>query len=162
MPSVFLSLGSNLDTRKNLTLAVSELRKRFGDITLSRVYKSKPYGFSGDDFLNLVARVETSMLPIQIVELIEGIHDLAGRQRGSDRFGPRELDIDLLLYDNLVIDEPRIRLPRSDVLKYSFVLGPLAEIAPNLTHPVSGKRMREHWEEFDHKSHPLVVQPGFL
>lgn len=162
MPVVFLSLGSNLQPRKNLSLAINELCKRFGAVELSSVYRSEPHGFSGDDFLNLVARVETSKEPGWIVGELEEIHDLAGRQRGSDRFGPRELDIDLLLYDDVVTNEDGLRIPRSDVLAYSFVLGPLAEIAGDLVHPVTGKSLREHWQEFDQKSHPLTVQADFL
>jgi 2-amino-4-hydroxy-6-hydroxymethyldihydropteridine diphosphokinase len=67
------------------------------------------------------------------------------------------LDIDLLLYDQLVLNEPPVRLPREDVLKYSFVLRPLAEIAPNYRHPVTGKLISEHWREFDAASHPLAA-----
>ena len=162
MPVVFLSLGSNLQPRKNLTLAINELRKRFGTVELSSVYRSEPHGFSGDDFLNLVARVETSKPPSWVVGVLEEIHDLAGRQRGSDRFGPRELDIDLLLYDDLVSNEAGLIIPRSDVLAYSFVLGPLAEIAGDLVHPVTVKSLREHWQEFDQKSHPLTVEADFF
>jgi 2-amino-4-hydroxy-6-hydroxymethyldihydropteridine diphosphokinase len=159
---VFLSLGSNLQPRKNLTLAISELHKRFGAVQLSSVYRSEPHGFSGDDFLNLVACVETRKSPSWIVGELEAIHDLAGRQRGSDRFAPRELDIDLLLYDDLVTNQAGLRIPRSDVLAYSFVLGPLAEIAGNLVHPVTGKSLREHWQEFDQKSHPLTIEVDFF
>ena len=83
------------------------------------------------------------------------IHDLAGRDRASNRFSSRPLDIDLLLYDDLVIDEPRLKIPRCDVLDFSFVLRPLAELAPGLVHPKTGKTMRQHWQDFDATSHPL-------
>jgi 2-amino-4-hydroxy-6-hydroxymethyldihydropteridine diphosphokinase len=62
-----------------------------------------------------------------------------------------------LLYDDLVVDEKPVRIPRNDVLKYSFVLRPLAELAPDFRHPVTGRTLREHWQEFDAASHPLEV-----
>lgn len=162
MPVVFLSIGSNLHPVKNIQLAVRELRRNFGEIQLSSVYRSKPYGFSGDDFLNLVAGVETDLKPEQIVALIEQIHTTAGRRRGGSRFASRELDIDLLLYGDLVSEDLRPRIPRRDVLAYSFVLAPLVEIAPDVRHPVTGKSLRQHWDEFDQDSHPLTVELGVL
>jgi 2-amino-4-hydroxy-6-hydroxymethyldihydropteridine diphosphokinase len=86
---------------------------------------------------------------------IELIHNLAGRDRSSDKWESRPLDIDLLLYNDLVLDDRRVRVPRDDILQYSFVLRPMAELAPQHRHPVTGKTMLEHWQEFDASSHPL-------
>lgn len=157
MATVFAGLGSNIDPEDNLHLGVRELRARYGDVQLSAVYRSKSVGFDGDDFLNLVARFETQASPEAICEEIESIHDLAGRDRGEGKWSARPLDIDLLLYDDLVVDEKPLRIPRIDVLEYSFVLRPLAELAPDFRHPVTGKTMYEHWQEFDAASHPLEV-----
>ena len=156
MPIVYLGLGSNLDAEENLRLASRELRNRFSLQKFSVVYRSKALGFDGDDFLNAVACIETELTPHDLCSALEMIHDVAGRNRTSARFASRTLDIDLLLYDQLVLNEPPVRVPRKDVLSFSFVLGPLAEIAPKYRHPVSGKRISEHWREFDTASHPLT------
>ena len=156
MPRVFLGLGSNIDAEKNLRLAIGELRSRFGAVQLSRVYSSAAYGFAGEDFLNLVASFETDRTPGDLLQQIEVVHDRAGRIRGPDRYTSRPLDIDLLLYGELVDPTAPLRLPRDDVLQHSFVLGPLAEIAPDLVHPVTGLTIDEHWRRFDAASHPLT------
>ena len=157
MATVYVGLGSNIDPELNLHLGIRELRKRYGELELSAVYRSKAVGFEGEDFLNLVARFESNELPVSICEEIELIHNLTGRDRDSGKWESRPLDIDLLLYNDLVIDEPPVRVPRKDVLEYSFVLRPLAELAPDVVHPVTGKTMLKHWQEFDAASHPLDV-----
>lgn len=156
MPVAYLGLGSNLDAEKNLQMALTEIRARFSLQKISPVYRNKALGFEGADFLNAVAAIETELSPRELSEELELIHDLAGRRRRPEKFVSRTLDIDLLLYDQLVMDEEGIRLPRSDVLQYSFVLKPLADIAPDYRHPVSGKLIGDHWREFDAASHPLT------
>ncbi|MEL7186477.1 MAG: 2-amino-4-hydroxy-6-hydroxymethyldihydropteridine diphosphokinase [Pseudomonadota bacterium] len=153
--TIFLGLGSNVDPEANLRLAIRELQRRFGDLTVSSVYRSAAMGFDGDDFLNLVVSMQSNCSALCVCESIELIHNLAGRQRSSNKWEARPLDIDLLLYNDQIIDEPPVRVPRSDVLEYSFVLRPLAEIAPDLKHPVTGRSMLEHWKEFDAASHPM-------
>ena len=155
MATVYVGLGSNIEPETNLHLGIAELRRRYGDIESSAVYRSKAVGFEGDDFLNLVARFESGDEPAKICRDIEQIHHLSGRDRQGGKWESRPLDIDLLLYNDLVIDEQPVRVPREDVLEYSFVLRPLAELAPDLVHPVTGKTMAEHWREFDASSHPL-------
>ena len=154
MAAVYLSLGSNIDPERNLAMAVAELQRRYGELELSAIYRSKPVGFDGDDFLNLVVGLDSAATPEQIEQGIEEIHRLAGRRRGEEKFSSRPLDIDLLLYDDLVREAPR--LPRADILEYSFVLRPLAELAPDVRHPVTGKTMQEHWQQFDQQCHPLT------
>ena len=155
MARVYLGLGSNIDPEDNLRLGIQELRRCFGGLSLSSIYESKAVGFEGADFLNMVVGFRTSDTPRQLQDRIESIHDLSGRNRLSDRFSSRPLDIDLLLYDDLVLETQGLRLPRCDVLQFSFVLRPLAELDPDLVHPVTGKTMSEHWQEFDAVSHPL-------
>ena len=155
MAAVYVGLGSNIGPEQNLRLGLSELRDRFGELQVSAVYRSKALGFEGDDFLNLVAGFESDSSPADICETIELIHKLAGRAGDGGKWESRPLDIDLLLYNDLVIDERPVRIPRKDVLEYSFVLRPLAELAPGLVHPVTGRTMLEHWQNFDATSHPL-------
>ena len=160
MAKVYLGLGSNIDPEENLRRGVRELRQRFGELELSDVYRSAAAGFEGDDFLNLVVGMKTDHSPLAINEQIEEIHRIAGRRRGEERYSPRSLDIDLLLYDDLIVDEPPLRLPRCDILEYSFVLRPFAELAPELVHPQTGRTLADHWRAFDEQSHPL--QPVHL
>jgi len=156
MVTVFLGLGSNIDARSNLRLAVSELRERFGELIVSPVYQSRALGFDGDDFLNMVVGLETDMSPHDLLDCFESIHALAGRVRGPDRYTSRPLDIDLLLFGDLVDCEPPLRLPRRDVLAHNFVLRPLSEIAPDLVHPATQRTISEHWQSFDAACHPLT------
>jgi len=157
MSLIYLGLGSNIEPEKNLGRAVRELRNKYGDLEVSAVYRSAALGFAGDDFLNLVVGLRSNDEPLEIVSEIERLHNLVGRTRGSDKWEARPLDIDLLLYNDRVIDERPVRVPRSDILEYSFVLRPLAELAPDLRHPVTGKTISEHWLAFDAKSHPLEL-----
>ena len=160
MTDVYLGLGSNLEPRANLVLAVRELGRRFELVRLSPVYRNAAVGFAGADFLNAVACIRTDDPPADIVAELEAIHDLAGRQREDDSFVSRTLDIDLLLYGDAVIEDSRV--PRADVLDYGFVLRPLADIAPDLVHPVTGRTIAAHWAEFDQDASPLHAEPDIL
>ena len=155
MATIYLGLGSNIDAEENLGLAVRELRERYGELDTSAVSRSAAVGFEGDDFLNLVVRLWSDETALEICEEIERLHKLSGRVRGSEKWASRPLDIDLLLYNDLVTDERPVRVPRDDILEYSFVLRPLAELAPDLVHPVTGRTMLSHWRDFDAASHPL-------
>lgn len=157
MTKVYLGLGSNVDPQKHLRLGIRELSRRFGVLELSNIYRNKAVGFEGEDFLNLVAGLETSCSAGEVLESIDELHAMANRQRNETRFSPRTLDVDLLLYGGQIIDSGRVHVPRSDILKYSFVLGPLAEIAPQLRHPETGKTIADHWADFDKDSHPIVL-----
>lgn len=156
MPLVYFGLGSNLRPEDNLPLGARELGARFTIRARSAVYRNPAVGFEGDDFLNAVIGVETDWPPDEICAALEDIHAAAGRRRTADPYVSRTLDIDLLLYGREIIDAPPVRVPRCDVLQYSFVLRPLAEIAPDYVHPVSGKSLAWHWQQFDQDLHPLT------
>ena len=156
MPIVYLGLGSNIEPQKNLRLGLRELERRFGKLDRSSVYQSKAYGFDGDDFLNMVVGLDTKLLPIEVYDQIEEIQRATGRDRVVRGYLSRTLDIDLLLYNDLILDQAPIQLPRSDVLRFSFVLGPLAEIAPKLIHPEIGQSYQDLWAAFDTDRHPIT------
>jgi 2-amino-4-hydroxy-6-hydroxymethyldihydropteridine diphosphokinase len=157
MTVVYLGLGSNIDPEENLRLGIGELRRRYGDLTISNTYQNASVGFDGADFLNLVVGFDSDDDPLAIHEHIERIHKMAGRKRSEDKFSARSLDIDLLLYGDLIDPDPPLRLPRSDILEYDFVLRPLSEIVPDFVHPVTGRTLADHWQECDTGGHPLTL-----
>lgn len=153
MPDVYVGLGSNIEPERHLRAAVRRLEAELGPLECSRVYRSPPYGFCGDDFLNLVVRFASDAGPAAVDALLTRVEDAAGR--GAERGGSRTLDLDLLLYGARV--DARARLPRSDVLEYPFVLAPLAELAPAAVHPVTGRRYAEAWAEMAALDLPLTL-----
>ena len=162
MVQIYLGLGSNIDPEEHLRLGIRELRQRYGDLAISAVYESASVGFDGPDFLNLVVGCRTEQSPLEVHEQIEVIHGMAGRKRGEEKYSSRSLDIDLLLYGDQIIDAPPLRIPRSDILDYAFVLRPLAELAPGIVHPVTGRTLAEHWADFDQASQPLMPAADIL
>ena len=155
MAKIYISIGSNIEAEKNIRLAVSALQEHYGKLILSSVYESEAVGFEGDNFLNLVAGVNTDEDVHTVVNVLRKIEDENGRDRSGPRFSPRTVDLDLLLYDDLVMNEDGLELPRDEITKNAFVLLPLEEIAPQLIHPVSGDTMCDHWMNFDRKSQKL-------
>ncbi len=119
----------------------------------SPVYESAAVGFAGDPFLNLVVGADTGW-PIEVVQRrLREIEDAHGRVRGPDRFAPRTLDIDLLTYGDAV--RPDLDLPRDEIERYAFVLGPLADVAPDEAHPTVGQSYGALWAAFDRAAQPL-------
>lgn len=135
MIKVFIALGSNLEPEKNIPLALARLETHFPDLTQSPIYRCEPVGFSGHYFWNLVATFSTSLPLLQLAEQLRALEFELGRAADAQKNAPRTIDIDILLYDNLVGQFGRISLPREDILKYAFVLKPLADLAPGLLHP---------------------------
>jgi 2-amino-4-hydroxy-6-hydroxymethyldihydropteridine diphosphokinase len=163
MARVYLSLGSNIDREHNLRGAIRELREAFGELTISRVFESTAVGFDGEDFYNLCVGLDTDMDVQAVNHTLHAIEDRYGRDRSGPRFSSRTLDIDLLLYDDLVIKQGKLELPRDEITKNAFVLWPLAEIAPNTLHPTLQRRIAELWRDFDKASqslHPVDFNPA--
>ncbi len=146
MPRVFVSIGSNIDREENIRGAIESLTRRFGPLNLSTVYETKSVGFEGEDFFNLVVGFDSSESIEEIREELRRIENLHGRKReGVSKFSARTLDLDLILYGDVV--DPAADLPHPDILRYAFVLGPLAELAPNLAHPVKGVPYHALWRQ---------------
>lgn len=153
MGRAYLSLGSNIDAEANLRSAVTALRARFGDITASQAYVFPAIGFEGDDFLNAAVVIHTDLDPHALNAWLHALEDAHGRDRSGPRFGDRPLDIDIVFYDDLIVDGPgHLQIPR-DELRHAFVLRPLAEIAPDHVDPRSGKALSMLWRA--HPEHDL-------
>ena len=152
---VYVAAGSNVEPARHLALALDELEQRFGPLTISTAFRNRAVGFEGPDFINLVVGFDTAESVEQVVDELRDVERLCGRTRAAPRWAPRSMDLDILLYGNLSCDEPDLTLPRPDLLRRAYMLGPLAEIAPTLRHPVSGRAIGELWESFDRASHPL-------
>lgn len=146
---VYVGIGSNIEQQKYIRLAAQYLNQAFGEqskLQLSPVYKTRAVGFDGDDFYNLVARFYTDKSAAEVEKTLKQIEHENGRQRNQGKFSARTLDIDLLLYDQDIIHNDAVSVPRDEIEKYAFVLSPLADLAPDLVHPQTGKSISEMWQ----------------
>lgn len=157
MSRVYLSLGSNQEPERHLCAAIDALRERFGELSVSPAYRSQSMGFSGTDFVNLAIGMDTDLSPSALNDWLHGLEDRNGRRRDVPRYSDRTLDIDIVFYDSLVLEgEGHLQIPR-DELKHAFVLRPIADIAPDYRHPVSGDSMAELWAAFPPEAEPMQV-----
>ena len=154
MAQVYVSIGSNIEPRRYISRGLDDMQQHFGGLILSSVYESVAVGFEGDNFLNLVALFETDKTVEDVIATLQMIETENDRQRiVGKRFSARTLDLDILLYDDLVNDE--LAIPRDEILKYAFVLLPLFELAPDVKHPVTGQTYAELWQAFEKKGQDL-------
>jgi 2-amino-4-hydroxy-6-hydroxymethyldihydropteridine diphosphokinase len=155
MAEIFVSLGSNIDRERQLRRAAQALTSAFDTLRLSPVYESDAYGFDGPPFYNAVAHAETALDLNAVLATLRAIEDAQGRVRQADSFHSRTLDLDLLLYDDLVLETPTVALPRDEILRDAFVLGPLVDLAGDRRHPVNGATYASLWADFDRAAQPL-------
>lgn len=160
MPEVYVAVGSNVEPEYHLALATGQLSKAFPGTRYSPWYRNRAVGFEGEDFINFVAGFSTELGLEAVVARLQAIEALCGRTRAAPRWAPRTMDLDILLYGECVMDTPRLHLPRPDLLKRAYMLGPLADLAPDLRHPSAGQTIAELWARFDQDAHPLVRVPS--
>lgn len=151
---IYISVGSNVDKEKHTKAGLQGMYDAFGELTLSSVFESESVGFEGNNFYNLVIKTSTSLSIAQVCSVLKQIEQDNKRQRGEQKFAPRTLDLDLLLYDCQVTSQP-IELPRPEVLYNAFVLKPLAEIAADEVHPIVNKNYANLWQAFDKSQQKL-------
>jgi 2-amino-4-hydroxy-6-hydroxymethyldihydropteridine diphosphokinase len=151
---IYISVGSNVDKEKHTKAGLQGMYQAFGELTLSSVFESESVGFEGNNFYNLVVKANTKLSIAEVCRVLKKIEQDNKRQRGEQKFAPRTLDLDLLLYDRLVTSQP-IPLPRPEVLFNAFVLKPLAEIAADEIHPEVNIRYANLWQAYDKSQQKL-------
>jgi 2-amino-4-hydroxy-6-hydroxymethyldihydropteridine diphosphokinase len=157
MVDAYVAAGSNVRPRENLRAALAALEREFPGLRASRAYRNAAVGFVGADFVNLVVAIATDLPPAAVVERLKTVEHACGREPGTPKWGPRTLDLDLLLYGKQAGTPNGPKLPHPDIERRAWVLGPLAELAPGLAHPVSGETFGALWRRFDREAHPLVA-----
>ena len=148
MPTIYLGLGTNIGNKKeNLTRAIEALSLALGNYTaLSTFVETEPWGFDSDNtFLNCVVAFDTTISPTELLDTTEEIERRLGRTTKSTGgvYHDRIIDIDILLYGNETIETLRLTIPHPLMHRRDFVLKPLAEIAPHVIHPTTGKSIEE-------------------
>ncbi len=149
MPRGYISIGSNIDKEKHIASSILALNERFGPLIKSDIFETEAIGFSGADFYNLVVGFDCDLPAKSVAKILKQIETDHGRTKSCQKFSPRTLDLDLILYGDQIINEGRLQIPRDEILTYAFVLQPLAEIAADLRHPISGQSYGQLWEQFD-------------
>jgi 2-amino-4-hydroxy-6-hydroxymethyldihydropteridine diphosphokinase len=156
VPEVYVAAGSNVAPERHLACAVAELGREFPGARCSPWYRNRAVGAGGADFINLVAGFSTTLPLREVQAQLRAIENRCGRVReGNGAGSPPALDLDLLLYGDLVCDEPGLTLPRPELLTRAYMLGPLAELAPQVMHPTAHRTIVELWRGFDRSAHPL-------
>ena len=134
---VFVGIGSNINQVKHINACLKSLKKEFIDLELSPTYESSSMGFNGPNFYNLVATFRTTYDVVELKRILNAIESDNGRSLGEVKFSSRTLDIDILYYDNLV--DVQKNIPRSEIVKFDFVLRPLHDLCPGHIHPITQK-----------------------
>ncbi|MEQ1620740.1 MAG: 2-amino-4-hydroxy-6-hydroxymethyldihydropteridine diphosphokinase [Methylococcales bacterium] len=162
MTKGFISIGSNIDKEINIPASLKALNECFGQLSVSSIYESEAVGFEGDTFYNLIVGFDSDLDVKTVAKQLRQIELDHGRSRNSEKFSPRTLDLDLILYGDVIINDGRLQIPRDEIERYAFVLEPLAEIAPTLKHPISHLSYDNLWANFDKSQLKQWRVPGSI
>lgn len=146
MPEVFVSIGSNIDRKRSISEGIEALWRRYGILRLSSIYETDAVGFDGEPFYNLVAAFRSDESPQSINAFFKQVEQEQGRDPEGQKFAPRTLDIDLLLYGDMISEQQGLQLPRDEIERYAFVLEPLAEIEPDMRYPGRDETFMSMWQ----------------
>ncbi len=155
MATVFLGIGTNIgNKKKNITDATIIIGSVMGEIrALSSLYETEPWGYeSPNTFLNAVIQIETEIEPQKCLDIAKAIEREMGRVHTKEGYEDRIIDIDILFYDDTIYHSGNLTIPHPLIEKRDFVLRPMAEIAPDFRHPISGKTMKNLLHELNKKS----------
>jgi len=160
MAQIYISLGSNIDrmhhTKHGLVSIATEFELPIEQLVLSSLFECEAIGFDGPTFYNMVIGLQCPHSVDQVATILREIEFSHGRDHNAKKFSPRTLDLDLLLYDDLIIDKPA-QLPREDITKNAFVLWPLSQVAPKLIHPILKQSYQTLWQDYNKASQQLSV-----
>lgn len=160
MAQIYISLGSNIEREHYVKQGLLALAKAFelpfNQLTLSSLFECDAVGFDGPIFYNMAIGIKCPHSVEQVASILREIEFSHGRDHNAKKFSPRTLDLDLLLYDNLIIDQPA-QLPRDEITKNAFVLWPLSQIAPKLNHPILQQSYQALWQEYNKASQQLSI-----
>jgi len=157
-----LGLGTNLgDREKNLKKAIENISAFAGEvISFSQIYETEPWGFRSEDhFFNMVIQIKTNLKPVDLLKQLLKIEIQMGRARGTEKYSSRIIDIDILLYENEIINKPYLKVPHPMIQERKFVLVPLCDITPAMIHPVLNKTFKVLLEECDDESIVKKINP---
>ena len=156
MTRAWVAIGGNVDPERRLLQAARLLHGRFPDARFSRCYRNPACGFDGADFYNAAATFDTALAVPELVAALHAIEELCGRGRTDPKWAPRVMDIDLLAYGDATGRFPGATLPRPDLTRRAYMLGPMAELAPAWRHPLAGRTLAELWSELAPAAPPLT------
>ncbi len=160
MAHIYISLGSNIQRSYHVKQGLNALSNEFStsidSFSLSSLFESKAIGFDGTPFYNMVIGIKTSYNIDQVAKILRKIEFAHGRKHDAKKFSPRHLDLDLLLYNDVITDKPA-QIPRDEMITNAFILWPLSEIAPELEHPVLKECYQVLWQNYDKSKQQLKI-----
>ena len=155
MTQVLVAAGSNIEPEANLRRALDVLARRYPGLRCSRAYRNAAVGFEGEDFVNLVVGFDTDDDVASVLAHLHEAEAACGRERNAPKWAPRSMDLDVLLFGDRVCDEPGLVLPRPDLVRRAYMLGPAAELAPGTVHPTLRRTLADLWRDFPRDGHPM-------
>ncbi len=159
MTDVYIGVGSNIDPTAHIDQALRRMRARFGRLEVSDTYRNAPVGFAGEDFLNLVVAFASARSLASVVHDLIEIELRIGKDFSTPRLSAQIIDLDLLLFGDLILRTDRLEIPRPETLTATYCLRPLAEMSPNRVHPTAGKTFAELWTSHEGQSMERVDLP---
>jgi 2-amino-4-hydroxy-6-hydroxymethyldihydropteridine diphosphokinase len=164
MTRVYVAAGSNVEPEKNLARACREIAERWDGAVFSRAFRNTAVGFDGPDFINMVVGFRSAETIDVVQSKLREIETICGRPRHAPKWASRTMDLDILLFGARIEKTADYTVPRPDLLKRPYMLGPMAELAPHEMHPVAGKTVGQLWAEFDRDGHAMtpvnIMLPG--
>lgn len=157
MATIYLALGANTgQTKKQLDRAVELLTQKVNNIVESKRYRSNAVGYTAQAaFTNSVVTGTTTLRAAELLDFVKGIEQIVGRVERF-RWGPREIDIDILFYDSLIVSEPKLTIPHPRFMERDFVLAPMCDLSPDFVDPLSGKTISDIYAELDGAKRSII------